>query len=255
MLLAVARLPQVPDALDRAAAACGLARADVQRRLAGVLPRILMTSVDREVIHGAEAALGAAGFLAFAFDPGTAPGDDERVVARALEFLPGELVVVEGVGAAARHRLPAAAISFLQRGARISTTSETTSTRERKLSLSSAVLTGGLKVTKKVERTITETTESRERFLLVHRSDGERDVILYERRLDYRFLGDGLAPASHANLEQTVARVRALAPGVSLDDRVGRPGFVAGLALCSGDLLDVALHLVNLAHRAELRAG
>jgi hypothetical protein len=124
---------------------------------------------------------------------------------------------------------------------------ETIKSSERKLDMGKAILTGGLALTSKVEKTTTKRQESRESMLLVQRSDGEPDLIVYERRLDYRFLGSDKQPASHANLELTLQRLRALAPGAPLDDRVARPGFVMGLPLTQADPLDLALFLVSLA--------
>lgn len=247
MFLAVTRIPAIPDALQRAAAATGLVRVDVQRRLAGILPRVVLVDASRETIAAAQQALDAAGFGTIAFDPALAPSDDERLFARTLELEAGALVVISGVGAERRERVAAGDITLLQRALRTTTSSRQVTTRERKLSVGSALLTGGLKMTKTVERTASERSEAQERWLVVHRRDGGPDVVLAEPRLDYRFLGGALQAASHANFEATVTRVRALAP-VPLDDRAARPGFASGLPACAADPLDVALFLLQLAN-------
>jgi hypothetical protein len=102
-------------------------------------------------------------------------------------------------------------------------------------------------LTSKIQKQSVRTQESREAFLLLQRNDGEPDAIIYERRVDYRFLGADKQPASHANLERTLARLRALAPAAPVDDRVAKPGFVSGLPLTSSDPVDLALYLVTLA--------
>src|SRR6186713_1936942 len=99
MFLAVTRIPDVPDALQRAAAATGLVRADVQRRLAGILPRVVLVDADRDEIQIAQRALEAAGFPAIAFDPSLAPTDEDRRFARTLDLERDAMVVVSGVGA------------------------------------------------------------------------------------------------------------------------------------------------------------
>jgi len=248
MFLAVTRIPDVPDALQRAAAATGLVRADVQRRLAGILPRVVLVDADRDEIHIAQNALEAAGFQAIAFDPMLAPTDDDRRFARTLELERDAMVVVSGVGAETRERVPLEAVALVQRALRSSTASRQVTTRERKLALGTAILTGGIKMTKTVERTTTESTQTQESWLVLHRRDGGPDVVLAERRLDYRFLGGTLQPASYANFEATVARIRALLPRAPFDDRASKPGFVAGLPACSADPLDVALFLIQLTH-------
>jgi hypothetical protein len=136
---------------------------------------------------------------------------------------------------------------LIQRGVRMSTTSEKVVTNERKLDVGKAMLSGGLMLTSKVKKETVHTQENREAFLLVARNDGEPDAIIYERRIDYRFLGTDKQPSSFANLEKTLARLRALSPAVPVDDRLTRPGFVTGLPLVSADPVDLGLFLVSLA--------
>ena len=128
-------------------------------------------------------------------------------------------------------------------------------TSERRFAPVKALLSGGLLLTKKVERTAVKTSEHPEWFVLVQRNDGGPDIIIYERRIDYRFLGAEMLPSSRGNLELVFARLRALAPGVATDDRVGQPGFVAGLPACRADPVDLALVLVALARLKERAAG
>jgi hypothetical protein len=73
-------------------------------------------------------------------------------------------------------------------------------------------------------------------------------VILYERRMDYGFLGAGRESSSHANLEKTVALIAARSQA-SVDGRAARPGFATGLPPCNADPVDVTLHLCQLAWR------
>ena len=110
------------------------------------------------------------------------------------------------------------------------------------------MLTGGLLLTKKVETKATRTTTSQESFLLLHRKDGGRDIMIHGRRIDYRFLGADLQPASAANFDRMTAKLRALAPRVPYDDRVSRPGLVSGLSSAAANPVDLALWLVLLTH-------
>jgi hypothetical protein len=250
MLIVVTRLPAGADALAEAARITGLARVDVGNRLTGLLPRVLCAEPDAERAGAIAAALEARGFSALACDPAAAPGDDERVVAHALELGPAGLVAVDGGGQ--RETCPAEAIALVQRGARSATKRATSTTSTRRLDLGRALLTGGLSLTKRVERTETTTETTFDPFLLVHRRDGGADLVLYERRLDYRFLGPAIAASSRANFELLTARLRALAPAAPFDDRTSRPGFLGGIRYAAGDPVDLALHVVWLAH---LRGG
>ncbi len=255
MLLVVVSAPSLPDPLARAAAITGLSVADVQRRLAGILPRVLMLDADSGRLASIRAQLAPLGFVLVIVDVAQVPSDDQRIVARTLGLGAGELVVIEGVGAQKRYVIPAAAIDLLQRGARISSETKTTKSTERKVALGRAVMTGGLVLTKKVEKTETQKLESREPFVLVGRCDGGPDVILYEKRLDYRFLGKDMQPTANGNLALTLTKIRALAPAAPFDDRAIRPGFVVGLPPVSAEPVDLAVHLVRAARALEAPPG
>ena len=245
MLLVIANAPKDPLAQTRAAQLAALPPADFSRRLVGTLPRILLPAVPVDRIGSLVDEFEALGFAAFSCDPAAAPGDDDRLLVRGFEIETGALAFLDGQGN--RHACVAGAVSLIQRGVRATTTSETVTTNERRLDMGKAVLTGGLMLTSKVQKKSVRSEETREPFLLLQRNDGQPDAIIYERRVDYRFLGAEKQPASHANLERTLARLRALAPSAPVDDRAARPGFVSGLPLTSCDPVDLALYLVTLA--------
>jgi hypothetical protein len=222
--------------------------ADVNRRLAGILPRVLLPATPAGDVDGIVAALEGLGFAVVALDPALVPGDDQRVIARRLEIDRSGLLATDGPGV--EHHCRVSAISVVQRGVRTLRTSEQVTTSERKFSVGRAVMSGGLMLSKKVDKKEVKTTETQEPFLVVQRYDGQPDIIIYERRLDYRFLGADMQPSSRGNLEVVWARLQAMAP---TDDRVARPGFVSGLPLVSGDPVDLALYLVALARVREGR--
>lgn len=243
-------MPQPARQLDGAAikavaAAVGLAPADVRMRLGGLLPRVLLSDSDPDVLANATKALGALGFRAITCDPAAAPTDDERIIGRRVET-GGDLLQVWDA-AQTCHECPRDRIRLLQRGVRISSERRDVTTTQRRLDLGRAVISGGLMLTKKTTQVSTHITETREPFLLVQRADGADDLMLYERRMDYRFLGDDMQPSSHANFDRLVARLRICFPAVPFDDRVGRPGFVSALPATTVDPTDLGLYLVALA--------
>jgi hypothetical protein len=245
MMIVVAKAPQDPAVLKRAAALCGMVLADFSRRLMGVMPRVLLPAAPagraEEIVSGLESL----GFVAFACDPSAIPSDADRLLVRGMEVRADGVTFLDGQGQG--HVCPKGALAVIQRGVRVNTTSEKVETTERKLDVGKAVMSGGLMLTSKVKKESVRTQESREAFLLVARNDGEPDAIIYERRLDYRFLGADKQPSSFANLERTLARLRALNPALPVDDRLTRPGFVTGLPLASVDAVDLGLFLVSLA--------
>jgi len=245
MLVVIASAPVDPLARTRAAELAGLPPADFSRRLAGTLPRVLLNAAKADQVGPLVAGFESLGFAAFSCDPLTVPSDDDRVLVRGIEWADGGLAFIDGKGGT--HACAGTAISLIQRGVRVTTTSETVKTTERQIDIKKAVLSGGMLLTSKVQKQSVRTEETREAFLLLQRNDGQPDAILYERRVDYRFLGADKQPASHANLERTLARLRSFAPAAPVDDRVAKPGFVTGLPLTSSDPVDLALYLVTLA--------
>jgi hypothetical protein len=245
LLLVIANAPKDLAARTRAAQLAGLPPADFSRRLAGTLPRVLLAAAPADQVGVLVDGFESLGFAAFACDPTTAPGDEDRLLVRSIDVKPDALAFLDGKGEA--HPCLGTAVSLIQRGLRVITTSETVNTTERRLDIGKAVLSGGLLLTSKIQKQSVRTEETREAFLLLQRNDGQPDAIIYERRVDYRFLGAAKQPASYANLELTLARLRVLAPAAPLDDRVAKPGFVSGLPLTSSDPVDLALYLVTLA--------
>jgi hypothetical protein len=246
VLVVALRLPDSDNLFKEVAHATGLSPADVRLRLSGPLPRVLAVESDAERARAMSAALEVLGFVTVVCDPRAAPGDDDRLVARTLDFGPGGLTV--GNDLVGDEQLSATSLALIQKGVRIATTTEVSKKSERRIDLTRAVLTGGLILTKKVETQSTKTTTSQDRFVLLHRNDGGRDLILYERRIDYRFLGSELVPSSAVNFDRMVARLRGWAPRAPYDDRVARPGFISGLLATSAPPVDLALWLVQFAH-------
>jgi hypothetical protein len=249
VLLAVVNVPAEVDVRRRAAVVTELALADLNRRLVGTLPRVLASGLSEERAAAMAAELEALGFTVITCDPVAVPGDDERVVARRVDFADRALVVTDGQGNT--HTCSPQAMGLFQRGVRRSSKTTRVTTSERRFAAGKALLSGGLLLTKKVDRTTVKTSESEECFVLIQRSDGEPDIIVYERRVNYEFLGPAMLPSSRGNLDLVWRQLCALAPAVKTDDRVAQPGFVNGLAATRADPVDLALLLVALARLKE----
>jgi hypothetical protein len=241
MFVAVARIPSDPAAHRRAAEITGLAMADVSRLLAGTLPRVLVRATEEggRIVD----ALEQDGFVAFTGEASSILREKDRVVARNLELRPGMLAAVDGRGR--WHECPFPSITAFLPGVRAVETAEIVRTTERKLALGKALLTGGLAVTKKVETVSERTTSAKESFILIQCGRTQPAIMLYERRLNYQCLGADLQPSTHGNQVALLASLRAMAPAVPLDDRLGRAGFLAGLPPMSIDPVDLAVFLVS----------
>ncbi len=251
MFLVVVRALVEATAGAQAANVTGLSPADIRHRLQGALPRVLMSDADGDRLTAISERLDELGFITLVCDPRLAPTDADRVLAKSFRLEPDQLVAVDGGGD--EHGVSWTAIEAIQRGNRTHTHKIEEKTVTRKFDATRAVLSGGLILTRKEEKITVRQTETAEPFALVQRSDGEPDVMLYERRMDYRALGRDMQPSSRANLEALVRRLRAAAPAAIYDERVARPGFLTALPSSSVDPVDVGLHLVSLALRRGVR--
>src|SRR4051812_27726883 len=95
MIVAIDRLPESPEARTAAAQKAGLALADLNRRLAGTLPRILLPGATEDQALTVVAALEQLGFGVFTFDVSAVPNDAQRIVARRIEITGDTLVVFD----------------------------------------------------------------------------------------------------------------------------------------------------------------
>ncbi len=243
MFLVVGRLSADPSTRAAAAAATGLALPDFVRRITGPLPRIVASGADRAVQERAAQALNALGYGAVTVDPAAVPDDARRLVARALSFEAEGLAVTDSQGVV--RLVPWRAVVLVQRGLRTRVATEVTVETRKEISLSRSVMSGGLVHRKTVEEKHTSRTETREGFLVIHRGDGERDVVLTESRLDFRFLGAEMQIVGFANIERTTRWLHTRLPGVAIEDRVARPGLVSAVASWPGDATDLAIELVR----------
>ncbi|HJV49792.1 MAG TPA: hypothetical protein VJ549_11005 [Geothrix sp.] len=245
MFITLGRLPDHPSAIPRAAQIAGLAPSDAARLLTGIFPRILLrTAPDPEALVS---AFAAEGYLAWASDLAEVPTDARRCLVRSLAWTEDGVVVQDAQGV--EQACPFPAVRLLQRGSRIQTSLEIEKTTTRKLDLGRAVMSGGLLLTKKVTQATERTTQTKEPFLLIQRGDSGPDLMVYEHRMNYQCLGAQMVQATLANLGLLTVRFQEGCPHAPLDDRVGRPGFVAGLPLMAVDPVDLGLHLVSEARR------
>ncbi|MGE5047193.1 MAG: hypothetical protein ACM3PC_01390, partial [Deltaproteobacteria bacterium] len=150
MKLVATLAPPVPleERAQELAAEISAALAECRMRLAGEPPLPFARLPDAEAEALAQ-RLRAKGW-AIGTCPLPPPGDESRLVARTVEFLPGEIRFSPRSGEAIVLR--DADVSVLLRGLRSATDTSSHTVKERKLALGSALLTGGLKLTKTTQR-------------------------------------------------------------------------------------------------------
>lgn len=123
------------------------------------------------------------------------------------------------------ERLPFADILALLRATHRTVTETTHAVTERKLRPGMAIVTGGLVMSKKTTREVTERTDTRENVLYLFRRSGAEPWILRERAGRFMALGADLRPTSLENFATTTRYLRTRAPHAHYDERLvaGRP--------------------------------
>ena len=219
-LVAIVRTPARADEAARAvAAATGLTLAEARMRLAPEPPALLARLEPAEA-NALVAALRKAGLAALAVDA-RCPTDKDRTIAHAFDlddrrgtFTPrfGDSVVVEWPDVVA-----------LLRGLRASRSEVERTEQAKRLSVGSAVATGGLVMTRSSTKTVRSSEEASEQVIFVFSRAG-RAVTLAEGELEFTCLGTRMQPSSTANMAELGRMLRERAKGAFYDERLLRLG-------------------------------
>ncbi|MDC0708019.1 hypothetical protein POL68_06010 [Stigmatella sp. ncwal1] len=214
---------RMPKDLEGAAAALGravgLTLAEARLRLAPEPPAIL-ASLAPEAAARLVSELRGAGVAALVVEGAESlPG--QRIVARSATLGPSGASFQPRTGAALA--LPWAEVSALFRGASTVRSETATLQQTSKFSLSTAIATQGLKMSRKEDRTVRSQQEETEQVILLYGKGGQR-VVLRERELDFSFLGAAMQPTRIANMGALAKLLKEKAPGAFYDERLLRLG-------------------------------
>ncbi len=217
-LVAIARAPERPDEAARAlAGAAGLTLAEARMRLAPE-PPALLARLEAERADSLVAALRAAGLAALSVDS-EVPSDRERLVAARIAFSEAGAVFTSRLGEA--MAVAWTDVLAILRGLRVARQETERTEKSRRFTPAAAIATGGLVMTRELERTVRSSEESSGQVILVYARDG-RAAALAEGGLDFTCLGPGLQPSSTANMAELARRLREAARGAFYDERLLR---------------------------------
>ncbi|SES73724.1 hypothetical protein [Stigmatella erecta] len=229
-LVACVRMPKELEAAASAlGGALGLTLAEARLRLAPEPPSIL-ARLAPEAASQLVAQLRQAGLAALVVEGGE-PAQGQRLVARTATLGPTGAVFQSRAGA--QLPLAWAEVSALFRGASTVRSESAVLQQKAKFSLSTAIATQGLKMSRKEESTVRSQQEETEQVLLLYGRGGQR-VVLRERELDFAFLGAAMQPTRIANMGAVARLFKDKAPGAFYDERLLRlgrrplPAFVGG---------------------------
>ena len=208
-LVAVVRAPTHPEEAARAlASASGLALAEARMRLAPEPPAVL-ARLESDAADGLAATLRSAGLAALAAS-NRVPTDRDRSRARAFSLDDEGFTFTSRSGDAAQGQW--ADVLAVLRGLRAARSEVERVEKSTTFSLGTAVVTGGLKMTRTAAKTVRSSEESTEQVILVYLRDG-RAVVVANREVDFSCLGRDMRPSSTANMIELARRLREKAKG------------------------------------------
>jgi hypothetical protein len=207
----------------------GITAYDLRLRAAAGLPTVLMSTADFAAAAESTERLRARGHGAVNCDS-QALGDS--VVVREFNFGPVGLRGHDDE----RHPLDIAYsdIVGLIRALGVESADNSITVKEKKLNVGMAVMTGGLKTTKTVERTTRSASEAREQQLYLFTRARAAPWLFCEPSLRYQGLGARLKPTSIQNFLTLVEELRARAPHAHYDQRFLTQKRKVGIASAQG---------------------
>ncbi len=174
-------------------------------RVAGRFPVIVAVYAELASAEETAAKLRAAGFGAVVLRQNEIESEEERFIVRKF-FLDDMQLRVESRQEESLV-VDYSLIDLILRGTCIKQVTESGIEKERKLSVGRAVISGGLMMTKSIEKRRVDTSENREGFLNLYA--GMKHVIVFrENSLVYSSLGSMLKPSRSANFTFIAAELK-----------------------------------------------
>jgi hypothetical protein len=189
---------------------------DARLLVAAGTPAIVRTTPDRALALDLLTRLRARGHGAVACDA-TAVVAAADMVAIRRPRLEGDAIAIDD---RTNDRLPYDDVLALVPAVHRRRIDAATQTRETKVSMGRALLTGGMSFTKTVKTNTHNATEERDGVLYVFRRSGALPWILREHGTGWGALGLPLAPSESENYRMALAALRERTPGATFDDRL-----------------------------------
>jgi len=213
------------DEAPALAADLGATAYDARLLLAGGTPAVIRTTPDKALALDLLGKLRARGHGAVACDAAAVVASGDMVSMRRLRLGETAVTLDDRPG----ESLPYAGILALVAAVHRRRQDTDVQTKETKLSVGRAVITGGLSFTRTVKTQAHASTEERAGVLYVFRRDGATPWILHEHGTSWAGLAGHAgqagqtrapAPSEGENFRNAVRLLRELAPGAVFDDRL-----------------------------------
>jgi hypothetical protein len=236
--------PPLESELPALAAHLGVLAFDLRQRLAGGLPAVFATVGDEAEANTHVEFLRARGHGAILCDMDVVPSPEDQLVPSHFEL--SEAAVRGKLEGSHGFEVPYADIIALVHVASVTSSEATKTTQEKKLSLGRAVVSGGLVMSKKVDRVEKKVTTEREQMLHMCCRGQAAPYVWKELTLHYEGLGDDLKLATAQNFARLTDQLRARAPHAFYDQRLLTQKRRAGITSVAGGDKDRRVEISNV---------
>lgn len=199
------------------AVALGITVFEARQRLIGGGPAVVASFADSHQAEALAAKLNQGGMATLVIDAAAVGSGSGHFVVRRFEL--GErLLRIETVDGRSAE-IAYGEIDLLLPGTRIAGQAESMTVTERKFSLGRTILSGGIPMTRKVERQEEVTTEDRTRLLYLY-AGNRPQVVFSQSGMTYDGLGASMKMSQELNFAFLTSELRRLSPGAVYDDRL-----------------------------------
>jgi hypothetical protein len=235
---------ETTELIQALAGTLGITVFEARPRMIGGGPSVAGSFADPELAAALAQKLNQIGFATLVVDAASVRGRAGHFIVRRFELDERSLRIETGDGQ--RAEIPCAEIDLLLPGTSIVGYSETKTVTERKFSVGKTLLSGGIPLTKKIERQEEVATEERGKVLYLYA--GKRPPVFFSQNgMSYDGFGAAMKMSRELNFNHLVSELRRLSPGAGYDDRLlNRAGQVRllGPALNPETNLDLAAEIL-----------
>ncbi len=214
--VAILELAAAGDATAGVAQVLGKAPYDVRLELAAGTPALVLTTTEMPRAADVAAKLRALGHAVLAFDTAKVVSSDDMISMKRFRFDPDGLGVDDRPG----EKLPYDEVWALVRAAHRFDSDTREAVKSKQFSPMRAIATGGLMMTKGVEKETRSVVREKSGVLYLFRRTGRTPWILRETGTSYAALGGARGHSQVLNFGTTVQMLRARMPNAPYDDRL-----------------------------------
>jgi len=237
------------------AASLGITAYEMRQRLIGDGPSVVAAFADQHQARTVAMKLNLAGVATLIVDADALRSKAGRFLVRRFELQERCLRIEDHDGRCAE--IAYGDIDLLLPGTRIVEQSEIITVTERKFSLGKTILSGGMPLTKKVERQEEVMREERENILYLYAAD-HPPVLFSQTGMTYDGFGPAMKLTRELNFAFLKSELRRLCPTAGHDDRLlGRLGQarLLGPGLSPENNLHLAFHILARSLRGGRLTG